>query len=103
MILTYYESHGGGVNNLAVALDEESGIRATSTKGKEAAVRNLQRSRKYKAHRWQKLNAMFRSGELGKSIADGLMAGILSVTDEQREKYQKAFMKALEEDESNEN
>ena len=62
MILTYYESHGGGVNNLAVALDEASGIRATSTKGKEAAIRNLKRSRKYKAY----------CIEIGKQICDAV-------------------------------
>ena len=43
MILTFYESHGGGVNNLAVALDEASGLRATSAKNQDHAIKTLKR------------------------------------------------------------
>ena len=66
MILTYYESHGGGVNNLAVALDKESGICAASTKGKEAAIRNLKRQRRYRAY----------CIEIGKQICDAVRESI---------------------------
>lgn len=43
MILVHYESHNGGVNNIAVATDTKTGDFATSTKGKEQAIRNLRR------------------------------------------------------------
>lgn len=42
MIVVYYENHRGGVNNLAVALDRETGYSATSLNGKASAIRNLQ-------------------------------------------------------------
>ena len=43
MILTFYESHGGGVNNLAVALDEKTGMRTTSAKSQDHAIKALKR------------------------------------------------------------
>lgn len=43
MITVHYESHNGGVNNVAVATDTKTGAFATSTKGKERAVQNLRR------------------------------------------------------------
>lgn len=43
MILVSYESHKGGVNNIAVATDTKTGAFATSTKGKERAIQNLRR------------------------------------------------------------
>ena len=67
MIVTYYENHQGGVNNLAVALDRETGLCATSTKGKYTAVKNLKRK--------LKTNASFRNGEIGQAILDGFAAG----------------------------
>lgn len=46
MILASYESHKGGVNNIAVATDTKTGAFATSTKGKERAIQNLRRQLK---------------------------------------------------------
>ncbi len=46
MILVSYESHKGGVNNVAVATDTKTGAFATSTKGKERAIQNLRRQTK---------------------------------------------------------
>lgn len=43
MIVYTYENYRGGVNNLCVAIDWRTGERAASTKGKEAAARNLRR------------------------------------------------------------
>lgn len=43
MIVVTYESYKGGVNNLAVAIETKTGNRATSTRGKERAIRNLRR------------------------------------------------------------
>lgn len=58
MILVYYESYKGGVNNLAVAIDTKTGKRATSTKGRETAANNLRRmvktpTTKKEAPTWQ--------------------------------------------------
>ena len=41
MTYIHYENYRGGVNNLCVATDSETGLVATSTKGKERAVLNL--------------------------------------------------------------
>lgn len=43
MICVYYENYNGGVNNLCVAVDWETGERATSLKSTEQAIRNLKR------------------------------------------------------------
>ena len=43
MILTYYESVRGGVNNLAVALDTATGESSASLKGKDQATKTLKR------------------------------------------------------------
>lgn len=43
MIIYTYENYRGGVNNLCVAIDWKTFERAASTKGKEAAARNLLR------------------------------------------------------------
>lgn len=43
MTYIHYESYRGGVNNLCVAIDGKTGMAATSTKGKEQAVKNLRR------------------------------------------------------------
>lgn len=49
MICITYESYNGGTNNVAVAIDWETGISATSTKGADAARRNLlHKIKKYK-------------------------------------------------------
>lgn len=38
-----YENYKGGINNLIVAIDDETGITATSTKSKEQVIKNLKR------------------------------------------------------------
>lgn len=38
MIFIRYRNYKGGVNNLCVAVDSETGLIATSTKGKERAI-----------------------------------------------------------------
>ncbi len=44
-----YENYKGGVNNLIIVTDDETGITATSTKSKEQAIKNLKRQlRKFK-------------------------------------------------------
>lgn len=43
MIVYTYENYRGGINNLCVAIDWDTGESAASTKGKEAAARNLRR------------------------------------------------------------
>lgn len=43
MTYIHYENYKGGVNNLCVARDGETGAVATSTKSKERAVQNLRR------------------------------------------------------------
>ena len=43
MIYIHYENHKGGVNNLCVAHDSDSGVTATSIKGKYSAIENLNR------------------------------------------------------------
>lgn len=44
MTFIHWENFKGGVNNLCVARDSETGLVATSTKGKEAAMKNLRRA-----------------------------------------------------------
>jgi len=46
MTYIHYENYRGGVNNLCVARDSETGRIATSTKGKEQALNNLHRKNK---------------------------------------------------------
>lgn len=41
MTYIHYENYKGGVNNLCVACDSETGLIATSVKGKERAILNL--------------------------------------------------------------
>lgn len=43
MIVVTYENYKGGVNNLAVAIETKTGNRATSTRGKDQAIKNLRR------------------------------------------------------------
>ena len=38
-----YKNYKGGINNLIIAIDDETGITATSTKSKEQAIKNLKR------------------------------------------------------------
>ena len=42
-IYTWYENCKGGVNNLCIVQDCNTGLTATSTKGKQCAVVNLKR------------------------------------------------------------
>ncbi len=46
MTYVHYENYHGGVNNLCVAYDSETGQIATSTKGKAQALNNLHRKNK---------------------------------------------------------
>ena len=46
MIVISYESHGGGVNNIAVATDWRTGEFSTSSISKEHAARALKRKMK---------------------------------------------------------
>ncbi|MDE7245549.1 MAG: hypothetical protein K2O18_16470 [Oscillospiraceae bacterium] len=41
MTYIHYRNYKGGVNNLCIARDSETGLVATSTKGKERAILNL--------------------------------------------------------------
>lgn len=41
MTYIHYQNYKGGVNNLCVARDSETGLVATSIKGKERAILNL--------------------------------------------------------------
>ena len=43
MLFISYENYKGGVNNLCVAFDSDTGLKATSIHGKYAAVQNLNR------------------------------------------------------------
>lgn len=38
-----YWNYRGGVNNLCIAQDHDTGLQASSTKGKEQAIRNLRK------------------------------------------------------------
>ena len=50
MIITFYENYKGGVNNLCVAQDTKTGEFATSFKGKERAVKNLNKTLKRRTY-----------------------------------------------------
>lgn len=52
MTYIHYENYKGGVNNLCVARDSETGLVATSTRGKERAILNL--DHKITLHRKEK-------------------------------------------------
>lgn len=43
MIYITFSNYKGGINNLIIAVDSETGLTATSTKSKEAAIVRLNR------------------------------------------------------------
>ena len=50
MIVTFYENYKGGVNNLCVAQDSRTGEFVTSLKGKENAIKNLEKLKRRMNH-----------------------------------------------------
>ena len=50
MIVTFYENYKGGVNNLCVAQDSRTGEFVTSLKGKENAIKNLEKLKRRTYH-----------------------------------------------------